>query len=185
MYGLFLNLQTNKNIWISYSLKTNIRKKNIYKEINSSVRWENIQGSSIDQKPNGTMSVMLFTGATLVKKNFCLVARIVSCDTVGLHLLTFRILEPYTDPNIMDLISVTLSHINDIIIVLKVLFESMLASFPAAKLWWKYSGLAEEWKYSGLAVFKNLVEKIFENLHVRLKFSIWKWKVFVKTFCSS
>ena len=80
------------------------------------------------------MSVMLFTGATLVKKNFCLVARIVSCDTVGLHLLTFRILEPYTDPNIMDLISVTLSHINGIIIVLKVLFESMLASFPAAKL---------------------------------------------------
>ena len=185
MYGLFLNLQTNKNIRISYSLKTNIRKKYIYKEINGSVRWENIQGSSIDQKSNGTMSVMLFTGATLVKKNFCLVARIVSCDTVGLHLLTFHILEPYTDPNIMDLISVTLSHINDIIIVLKVLFESMLASFPAAKLWWKYSGLAEEWKYSGLTVFKNLVEKIFENLHVRLKFSIWKWKVFVKTFCSS
>ena len=41
------------------------------------------------------MSVMLCTRATFVKKNSCLVARIVSFDTAGLHLLTFRILEPY------------------------------------------------------------------------------------------
>ena len=40
------------------------------------------------------MSVMLCTGATLVKINSCLVARIVSFDTAGL-LLTFRILESY------------------------------------------------------------------------------------------
>ena len=42
------------------------------------------------------MSVMLCTGATFVKKNSCLVARIVSFDTVGLHLLTFRILAAAT-----------------------------------------------------------------------------------------
>ena len=40
------------------------------------------------------MSIMLCTGAIFAKKNFCLVARIVSFDTVGLHLLTFLILEP-------------------------------------------------------------------------------------------
>ena len=57
---------------------------------------DEIKGSSINEKPNSTMSVMLCTGATFVKKNSCLVARIVSFDTVGLHLLTFRILEPYS-----------------------------------------------------------------------------------------
>ena len=34
------------------------------------------------------MSVMLYTGAAFVKKNSCLVARIVSFNTAGLHLLT-------------------------------------------------------------------------------------------------
>ena len=65
------------------------------------------------------MPVMLCTGATFVKKNSCLVARIASFDTAGLHLLTFRILEPYPskDPS-ESLISVTLSHINDVIIAL-------------------------------------------------------------------
>ena len=61
----------------------------------------NIQGSSINQKPNSTMSVMLCTEATFVKKNSCLVSRIVSFDTVGLHLLTFRILEPYLSKYIL------------------------------------------------------------------------------------
>ena len=55
----------------------------------------NIQESSINQKSNTTISVMLCTGATFVKNNSCLVARIVSFDIVGLHLLTFRILESY------------------------------------------------------------------------------------------
>ena len=32
-------------------------------------------------------------GATFAKKSSCLVARIVTFDTAGLHLLTFRILE--------------------------------------------------------------------------------------------
>ena len=48
----------------------------------------------VNQKPSSTMSVMLCTGATFVKKNSCLVARIVSFYTAGLHLLTFLILEP-------------------------------------------------------------------------------------------
>ena len=39
------------------------------------------------------MSVMLCTGATFVKINSCLVARIVSFDTAGLHLVTLRILD--------------------------------------------------------------------------------------------
>ena len=47
------------------------------------------------------MSVMLCTGAPFVKKNSCLVSRIVSFDTVGLHLLTFRILEPYPFKDIL------------------------------------------------------------------------------------
>ena len=53
------------------------------------------------------MSVMLCAGATFVKKNCCLVARIVSFDTVGLHLLTFRILEPYPSKHI----ALDLSHV--------------------------------------------------------------------------
>ena len=71
----------------------------------------------------------------LVKKNSCLVARIVSFDTAGLHLSTFHILESYSFKDI-GLILVTLSRINNIIIVSSnyVLFEPMLPSFPAAKI---------------------------------------------------
>ena len=46
------------------------------------------------------MSVMLCTGATFVKKNSCLVVRIVSFDIAGLRLLTFRILGPYPSNDI-------------------------------------------------------------------------------------
>ena len=53
-----------------------------------------LQGSSINLKPYSAMSFILSTKATFVKKNSGLVARIVSFDTVGLHLLTFHILEP-------------------------------------------------------------------------------------------
>ena len=42
----------------------------------------NIPGSSINKKPNSTMSVMLCARATFVKKNSCLVARTISFDTV-------------------------------------------------------------------------------------------------------
>ena len=66
-----------------------------------------IERSSINQKPNSTMSVMLCTGATFVKKNSCLVARIVSFDTVGLHLHLFGILEPYPSKDI----ELDLSHV--------------------------------------------------------------------------
>ena len=68
---------------------------------------DEIKGSSINKKPNSTMSVMLCTGATFVKKNSCLVARIVPFDTVSLHLLTFRILEPYPSKDI----TLDLSHV--------------------------------------------------------------------------
>ena len=50
---------------------------------------------------------MLCTGATFVKKNSYPVARIVSFDVAGLHLLTFQILEPYPS-NDIDL---DLSHV--------------------------------------------------------------------------
>ena len=61
------------------------------------------------------MSVMLYTGAAFVKKNSCLVARIVSFNTAGLHLLTCHFVEPYPSKD-LNLISVMLSHINDAII---------------------------------------------------------------------
>ena len=54
---------------------------------------------------------MLYTGVTFVNKNSCLVARIVSFDTVGLHVLTLRILELYPSKDI------ELTHINGVIMV--------------------------------------------------------------------
>ena len=66
----------------------------------------NIQERSINQKSNNTMSVMLYMGPTFIKKNSCLVARIVSFDTAGLHVFTFCILEPYC-LKIFSVISVT------------------------------------------------------------------------------
>ena len=52
------------------------------------------------------MSIMVCTGTTFVeKKNFCLVARIVSFDTVGLYLLIFRILESYPSEDILKLMA--------------------------------------------------------------------------------
>ena len=65
----------------------------------------NIQEISINQKPNSTMSVMLSAGTTFVKKYSCIVGRIVSFVTVGLHLLTFCILEPYPSKDILTLIA--------------------------------------------------------------------------------
>ena len=43
---------------------------------------------------------MLFMGATFVKENSCLAVKIVSFDTAGLSLLTFRISEPYSSKDI-------------------------------------------------------------------------------------
>ena len=60
----------------------------------------NIQESSINQKSNKTMLTIPCTGATFVKRNFCIVAGIASFDTAGLHLVTFRILEPYPSKDI-------------------------------------------------------------------------------------
>ena len=64
----------------------------------------------MNQKPYGAMSVMLFTGATFVKKKSCLATRIVSFDAVGLHLLTFRILEPYPSKYIALDLNRVISH---------------------------------------------------------------------------
>ena len=50
------------------------------------------------------MSVMLCTGAIFVKKNSCLVARILLFDTVGLHQLSFRI-ELYPSKGILTLMA--------------------------------------------------------------------------------
>ena len=59
----------------------------------------------INQKPNSNMSARFCTGATFVKKISCSVARIVSFDTVVLHLLTFRFLEPYLSKDILTLMT--------------------------------------------------------------------------------
>ena len=100
MDGLFVNQRTNQNIGISYSLNYKHSKKNSLRKM--VVQDEiNIQGSSINQKLNSAMSVMLCTGATFVKKNSVASFN----DTVGLHLLTFRILEPYPSKNILTLMA--------------------------------------------------------------------------------
>ena len=64
----------------------------------------NIHGSSINQKLNNARLVMLCTEATFAKKKFCLVARIVSFDTVVINLYNFCILEPYPSKDILTLI---------------------------------------------------------------------------------
>ena len=66
--------------------------------------------SSINQKSNSTMSAVLCTWATFVKKNSCLVARIVPYYTVVLHLLPFHILEPYPSKDIAFGLSHVISH---------------------------------------------------------------------------
>ena len=53
------------------------------------------------------MLVMLCTGATFVKKNSCLVARIASFVTVGLHLVASRVLGAYPSKDI----ELDLSHV--------------------------------------------------------------------------
>ena len=53
---------------------------------------------------------MLCRGATFVKINCCLVARIVSLDTAGLHLLTLRILGTYPSKDIELDLSHVISH---------------------------------------------------------------------------
>ena len=70
----------------------------------------NIQESSINQNFNNTMPVILCTGATFVKKNSCLFARIVSFYTTVMHLFTFRILEPYPSKDIELDLSHVISH---------------------------------------------------------------------------
>ena len=80
----------------------NIRKDRfLYEKIN--FNEIKIQKSSINQKGNNKMSVMLCTGVTFAKKVSCLVARIVSFDTAVLYLFSFRVLEPYQSKDIKHL----------------------------------------------------------------------------------
>ena len=67
----------------------------------------NILEKTINQKSNNAISLILCTGASFVKKNSCLVSRIVSFGTAGLHLLTFCILEPYSSKDL----ELDLSHV--------------------------------------------------------------------------
>ena len=59
-----------------------------------------------------SMAVMLCTETTFVKKNSCLVARIVSFDTagLGLHLLTFHSFKLYPSEDIAPDVSHVISH---------------------------------------------------------------------------
>ena len=121
--GLFFSQKTNKNIRISYSLKyKHSKRKILYEIINGSV-YINIKNkwSSINQKLSSTMSVMLCTRDTSVTKNPCIVATIVSFDTVGLQLLTFHILEPYLPKDILTLMALLQYSL------------SLFLSFPATK----------------------------------------------------
>ena len=56
------------------------------------------------------MALMLCTETTFVKKNSCLVARIVSFDTAGLHLLTFHSFKLYPSEDIAPDVSHVISH---------------------------------------------------------------------------
>ena len=56
------------------------------------------------------MRAMLCAGAAFVKKNTCLVARIVSFDAPGLYLLTFHVLEPHPSKDIELDLSRVISH---------------------------------------------------------------------------
>ena len=70
----------------------------------------NIEESSINQKSSSLILVMLCTGTTFVKKNSCLVARIVLFDTAGLYLLIFCILEPFSSKEITLVLSHAIWH---------------------------------------------------------------------------
>ena len=56
------------------------------------------------------MALVFFTGATFVKKKFCLVATAFSFDTADLHLLNFRILEPCPSKDIELGLIYVISH---------------------------------------------------------------------------
>ena len=56
------------------------------------------------------MSVMVCMGDIIVKINSCLVDRICSSYTASLHLLSFRILDPYLSKDIELDLSHVISH---------------------------------------------------------------------------
>ena len=73
----------------------------------------NIRESSINQKPNNTMTAISCTGVSFVKKSSYLVAIIVLFDTAGLHLFTFCILDTYPFKDIeLDISSYNALHLS-------------------------------------------------------------------------
>ena len=82
------------DIWISYLLRYKFGQINFFVKKKMVLQIEiNIQKSNINQKSSNTKWLMLWIGATFVKKNYYLVARIASFDTAGLHPLNLHILE--------------------------------------------------------------------------------------------
>ena len=74
------------------------------------------------------MPVILFTGATFVKKNSSLVVRVVSFDTACLYVLTFRILEPYPSKDI-ELEGELYSNLRNLTFINKLHFPQILRFF--------------------------------------------------------
>ena len=98
MDGLFLNQKTIKNIRISYSLKYKLWEKSCLRKNKWQCRMKQIfRGAVLIKKP------ILKCQLCFCKEKFLL--RIVSFDTVGLHLLTFHILELYPSKDILALMA--------------------------------------------------------------------------------
>ena len=83
----------NINIW---------KNKFLYEKLNGREGW--------NKYSNITISVMSCTVATFVRKNSGLLARKVSFDTAGLHLLTSQTLEPYLSKDIVPDLTHAISH---------------------------------------------------------------------------
>ena len=63
------------------------------------------RGAVLIKNPIVQCQLSFVRGLLLQRKTPVLVGRIVSFDTVGLHLLSFRILEPYPSKNILTLMA--------------------------------------------------------------------------------
>ena len=117
----------------------------------------NIPGSSINQKPNSAVSVILCTGATFVKKLLlsCWNSFIWYCRSASTYFPYFRVI-----------LVQRFSDINGVIIVsFKSYLDRMLLRLLATKMWWWYS--------SHIDMFQShVVNTIFQILRVRPKFNI-------------
>ena len=102
----FLNQNYIKAL-MSYSLKCKYSRKYISKRKSKwycRMKWTFRKAALINNL------IIQCTKATFVKASSCLVARIVSFDNAGLHLLTYRILEPYPTKHMVLDLSHVISH---------------------------------------------------------------------------